>query len=56
MEVRQELLLNVSATFNYDESNKNAAKVTYWGWSVDFKVFRGKLRGFEQREPLKGLR
>ena len=35
---------------------KNVAEVTYWGWSVDFKVFQGKLRGFEQREPPRGQR
>ena len=34
--MRQELLLNVSAACNYDESNKNAAEVAYWKWSVDF--------------------
>ena len=31
MEVRQELLFNVTAACNYDESNKNAAEVAYWG-------------------------
>ena len=36
MEVRQELLFNVSAAYNYDESNRNAAEVAYWEWSVDF--------------------
>ena len=36
MEVRQELLFNVTAAYNYDESNRNAAEVTYWELSVDF--------------------
>ena len=35
---------------------KNVAGVAYWEWSVDFYIFRGKLRGFEQREPPRGLR
>ena len=53
--MRPELLFNVTTAYNYDESNRNAAEVTYWGWSVGFLVFRGKLRGFEHREPVRGL-
>ena len=34
---------------------KNAAVVADWRWRVDFQVSRGKLRGFEQREPARGL-
>ena len=36
MEVRQELLFNMTAAYNYDESNRNAAEVAYWELSVDF--------------------
>ena len=48
-------IIKWDAAYNYDESNKNSAEVTYWEWSIDFEVFRGKLRGFEQREPARGL-
>ena len=39
MELRHKLFFNVTATYNYDESNKNAAEVAHWGWSVDFLSF-----------------
>ena len=55
MEVRQKLLLNVTNACNYDENNANVAGVAYWGRSVDPQVSSGKLRGFEQRKPAKGL-
>lgn len=28
-------IIKRDAAYNYDESNKNAAEVTYWEWSVD---------------------
>ena len=29
-------IIKSDVAYNYDESNKNAAEVTYWEWSVDF--------------------
>ena len=31
MELRHKLFFNVTATYNYDESNENAAEVAHWG-------------------------